>query len=802
MADWYTRCLKYPALMLGLTALLASGLLFHLPEFDFDASADTLVVEGDPELLRYQEMAVLFGGDDFVVLTYTSEDIFTAEGLAEIELLQQKIAALAGIQNTYSILDAPLIESPPVPLEQLSSGYRTLKRDQVDLQMARSELVQSPLLRDYLIAADGSTTAISATLKPDRKLEALQRKRDQYRLLQHPDLSAVQAAYRQQRLTYVTERAELISELRKIREGYSGTARLFISGVPMIAADMLSYVRSDLLIFGASVLLLITALLYFFFRKLRWVLIPIACCVLSISMTMGLLGVLRTPVTVVSSNFISLLAIISISFSIHLIVRYRELLALEHSDHLSLVSETMKSKFAPCLYTALTTMLAFGSMLSSQIVPIEDFGWMMCAGIAIALFVVYTFFPAVLLLLGPAAGSRTINQQVRLTDLFLYLSTKKTRWVVIATMVLLLPTLYGLSLISFDNRFIDYFSETTDIHQGMSQIDRHLGGTLPLDVYLRFEKFESYEDDFFDAVEDPYPARYWYTPDKIKLLDQLDRKLSERPEIGKVISLASVERLSRRFNDGESLSGIEIAYILGELPEDVRSFLIEPYAAPAEGWMRVNARINESASEYSKDELIKDIQRFAEEELDIDAEDLVITGMVVLFNDMLQQLADSQLKTLGYVVGATFLMFALLLRSIPLASIALIPNVLAALMIVSIMGYAGIAMDMMTVTIAAICIGIGVDDAIHYTHRFREEYDQTLSAGTAVDRAHHTIGHAMYFTTVTVIAGFSTLAFSNFVPTVYFGLLTACAMALALTANMVVLPALLLVYLRGSRSGN
>lgn len=788
--------------MLVACLLILFAAATQLRHFSFDASSDTLVVEGDPELLVYNQMTALFGGDDFIVLTYSSDKIFTKAGLAEIELLQQQISRLKGVDTTFSILDAPLIESPPIPLELLSENYGTLRSPNADLVLAKQELTTSPLLKDYLISVDAGTTAISATLKRDPVLEMLQQKRDAAWASNDPGLGEIELAYAAKRADFVSKREALIQGLRQIQENYPGTAKLFISGVPMIAADMLSYVRSDLLIFGCLVLSLIIILLTIFFRKPRWVFIPITICSATLITTMGLLGLMGTPVTVVSSNFISLLAIISISFSIHLIVRYRELHANQEGTHFDRVSETMSSKFAPCVYTALTTLLAFGSMLGSGIVPIVDFGWMMCLGIIIALFMTYLLFPAILLLIGSSQPSATINQKIALTDLFKYLSTRQPRMVIGAAIIIFLSSLWGLTLISFDNRFIDYFSQHTDIYRGMSQIDKHLGGTLPLDIYLRFEKFDAGDDDFFDDFFDDsveaYPERYWFTPEKIEALRTLQKTLESRPEIGKVISLASMEQMARGFNDGEALQGIEIAYVLGELPIEVRSLLIEPYALPSEGWLRINARIRESVTTFSKDELINEIRGFAVDSMDIRREDVIVTGMVVLFNDMLKQLAESQARTLAYVIAATFFMFAVLLRSMYLALIALIPNVIAALLIVSSMGFAGIPMDMMTITIAAICIGIGVDDAIHYLHRFRQELSSGASVPQAVKDSHDTIGHAMYFTTMTVMGGFSVLAFSNFIPTVYFGLLTALAMALALLANMTLLPSLLVTFYRSS----
>ncbi len=514
--------------------------------------------------------------------------------------------------------------------------------------------------------------------------------------------------------------------------------------------------------------------------------------------TMGILGFAGKPVTVISSNFISLLAIICISFSIHLIVRYRELLADgDFDDHFDLVCRTMESKFIPCLYTALTTILAFGSMMVSRIVPVEDFGWMMCLGICIAFVVTYLLFPSVILLLGQAPGSATLRDRIQVTMLMNRFCRRYSLQVVAVTGIAAIVAGYGLTQLTFDNRFVDYFDDDTDIHQGIVFIDRHLGGTVPFSVYLQFDAFEpealAPQDDFFTEVEDEYPERYWFTPTRIEAVAGMHDYLASRAEAGKVISIATLEALGRDFNEGEPLGPLAIAMVLGALPEEVKRQLIHPYARPDAGIMRIQTRIRESGPLFSRDQFIEDVQQHAVGVLGLPPDRVLVSGMFVLFNDMLRQLADSQLRTLFYVVGATFLMFSLMLRSIPLALVALIPNVVAAALVISVMGYASIPMDMMTITIAAISIGIGVDDAIHYLHRYREEYRECRNVEQAVTEAHRTIGKALYFTSITIMAGFSILVFSNFMPTVYFGVLTTLAMGLALLANLTVLPSLLIV---------
>ncbi|TDJ23794.1 MAG: hypothetical protein E2O59_13545 [Gammaproteobacteria bacterium] len=208
----------------------------------------------------------------------------------------------------------------------------------------------------------------------------------------------------------------------------------------------------------------------------------------------------------------------------------------------------------------------------------------------------------------------------------------------------------------------------------------------------------------------------------------------------------------------------------------------------------------ESGPSFDRNALVADIIEFVQTDLEMSAEDVQVTGMMVLFNSMLLQLFDSQLDSLGYVLLAAFLMLLVLLRSLLYALIGLIPNILAAATVIAFMGYAGIPLDMMTTTIAAVSVGIGVDNAIHYLHRFQEEYDDEKDVRLAVAWSHATIGRAMYFTSATVIVGFSVLCFSNFVPTIMFGLLVAIAMALSFVANLTLLPALLVLILGAPRS--
>jgi predicted RND superfamily exporter protein len=820
----YLRALDFPRICLAVIALVAVIAGVYMQRFSFDASSDTLVVEGDPDLAAYLDVSATFKGDDFLVLTFSplEGEALSQNNLDILRALVERLRQIEHVAGTFSVLDVPLLRSPPVPLAELAEGFKTLDHPEVDLALAKDELRNSPLFKELLITSDGRTTAIRIDIEPDEALVDVEYRRAELKALASPTpqqafaREQVEEEHRLARKAYLDRRDRMIADIRDARGEFSDIGVLYLGGVPMIAADMIAFVKGDLLIFGGSVLGLLMACLYGFFRSLRWVVLPVVGSALTILLTTGFLGFYGKPATVISSNFVSLLAIITISLNIHLIVRYRELYHLDPSAGVrDLVRQTMLSKFAPCLYNTLTTIAAFGSLMASSIVPVEDFGWMMCLGILIGFVLTFFFFPCVLLQLPLGNPGITLNEELAVTRVLSHNARWRPVVVVLVGLALSVVAFFGVSRVYLDNRFIDYFKADTEINAGMRFIDESLGGTVPFDVVLTFPAYEpltgesvfgdedddfgdDFGDDFSDGTEDAFPERYWFTRDKLDRVTHVHRYMESRPEIGKVMSLTTMEDLAKEFTEGESLSSLEIAGILGLLPPHLLPELISPYAHPETGRLRINARVIESGSSFDRDELVGDIRAHAMEVGGFSEEEVQITGMLVLFNSMLNQLFSSQVDTLAYVLLATFTMFLILMRSVLYAVLGLLPNILAASLVIAFMGYSGIPLDMMTITIASISIGIGVDDAIHYLHRFKEEYDDNGDARLAVAWSHATIGRAMYFTSLTIIIGFSVLCFSNFVPTILFGLLVAVAMMLALVANLSLLPALL-VLCKGSR---
>jgi len=796
----YSRYLIF--LIVGLC--LVAG--YYIKDFRFDASEDTLVAEGDPDLAYYRDVSEQFGGEGFLVLTYkpTERPLISPASIEKLQQLVAELEQLKGVSSVDSLLEAPLLQSPPVPVSELATGYRTLLSDDVDLGLARQELTQSPLFRNLLISEDGQTTAIRIQLKQNQQLAELRQERRQLRAIKQPtaqqrqQLASVETRYQQIYSQHLQDREQLIADIRAVRDDLSDNVVAYLGGIPMIAADMISYVKQDVVIFGAIVIAIISAMLFWLFRQLRWVLFPLASTGVTILLTTGILGFLQQPTTVVSSNYISLLTIFSISFAIHLIVRYRELGA-KNADmpHQDLVLETMKDKLAPCVYMALTTMVAFGSLVTSDIVPVMDFGWIMSIGILISFLVTYALFAGILLQL-PRGGDRaSLHDEPRITQMLSGLAVNHTRLILALMLITFVVSALGIGRLSMDNRFVEYFRDHTEIHKGLEFIDKNLGGTMPMDIILKFPPYkeaEQEESSFFSTgAEDSNARLYWFTPNKIQYLREMHDYLESKEAVGKIISLENLEQVAQTYNNGEPLGPVELVTALKAMPERVYHDLIEPYASPESGMMRISLRLHETVPDYTIEGLIADIENHAVNELGFEPENIRITGMAVLFNGMLQHLFDSQTSTLLFVILATLVMFMLLLRSLTLAVLGLIPNVLAAATALGLMGYMGIPLDVMTITIAAIIIGIGVDDAIHYLHRFRKEYAASQNVRTAVSHSHQSIGNAIYYTSITVIIGFSVLAFSNFIPSVYFGLMTALAMLLALTANLTILPGLLIL---------
>ncbi len=788
--------------------------------FRLDASAETLVLENDEDLRYARLISSRYGQRDFLVLTYTptpGDDLFSPDTLTTLGRLRDDLRSLKGVESVLCILDVPLLESPPVPLKELTADLPTLESPTVDMDLARVELRQSPLYRDLLLSSDSRTTALLVNFAADDVYHELLQRRNELRRkkasgsLTGPERVELRRAveqFRQHRDKMRRRRHQDITAIRGIMDNYRRDADLFLGGVSMIADDMITFIKNDLKVFGLGVLLFLILMLFIIFRAIRWILLPMLCCVVSAVCMIGLLGWFGWEVTVISSNFISLQLIITLAIVIHLIVRYRELLLQNpQGPNRELILDTVLLKLKPCVYAVLTTIAGFGSLVLCDIRPVINFGWMMIVGLTVSLIVTFLLFPAVLMLIPKQSPSGKRQRRFSVTSVLARFTEAHGVLIVGISGLVLVCAFIGISRLDVENCFIDYFNETTEIYQGMKVIDQHLGGTTPLDIVIEFEGPDAplastepaaaENDDIFDEFDEYDEAatdeKYWFNSEKMARVKDVHNYLDNLPETGKVLSLGTMLEITERLNSGRPLDSFELALLYSETPDEFKTMLTRPYVSVEHNEVRFWTRVRDSEKTLRRNELLKKIKADLPGILGLDAEHVHLAGMLVLYNNMLQSLFGSQILTLGITVLVLTGMFLVLFRSLRIALIAMLPNVLSVAVVLGVMGWLKIPLDMMTITIAAISIGIAVDDTIHYIHRFKDEFQKDRRYLPAMRRCHRSIGHAMYYTSITIIIGFSILALSNFIPSVYFGLLTGLAMFIALLAALTLLPQMLIL---------
>lgn len=812
--------LRRPVATLVIVSAFTLLLGWYTQFFSLDASADSLTLERDAGLEYYRYVRARYGSDDFLLVTYTPEEpLFSDSVLSDIETLRDRLAAIPNIQSVTTILDVPLVNSPAVNLRNIDDGIRYLGDPGTDRQLAQRELSASPLYSNLLISSDNLTTALRIDIQRDLEYRTMREERDALREKEYLEgltaeesavLSDVSIRYDSRTRDLLAEQASVIEGVRGVLEQHRKSADLHLGGVPMIVADSMDYIRGDLVTFGAGVFFFLVIILAVSFRKRRWVLLPLITCTITCVTMIGLLGFLDWRVTVVSSNFVALILILCLALTLHIIVRYRELHERNPgAEQFMLVSETVRRIVVPCFYTALTTIVAFGSLLVSGIRPVIDFGWMMSIGIVVAFVLSFTLFPAALMLLRPGQSVSRNDITAAITGFFASLIRKHGKPTLMLFGTLAFLGLIGVSRLTVENRFIDYYKESTEIYRGMELIDSQLGGTTPLDIIIDApleavanpEPEDDYEEEFVDIYADETDAEagitsrsYWFNSRQLPDVKRLHEYVDNLPDTGKVISLATFVEVLEQLDANVIADNFTLSIVYEKLPESVRDTLLSPYLSEDGNQLRIGVRVFESDQSLRRTELLETIQQNLGDQIGIDESRVHLSGMLVLYNNMLQSLFRSQMLTLGAVFVAIMIMFLVLFRSLRTAVVAIIPNLTSACLVLGLMGWFGIPLDLMTITIAAITVGIGVDDTIHYVHRFRHEFEQDRDYWAAIFRCHRSIGRAIYYTSVTIMLGFSILAFSRFIPTIYFGLLTSLAMLVALLANMTLLPLLIVSF--------
>ena len=787
--------------------------LYFAKNFNLDASSDALILEGDKDLKYLREVNERYGAKDFLVLTYSPISSFEEkETILNLQLLKSKIEKLSWVDNVITLIDVPLLKSSDENLMDRLKNYKTLAHPEIDKKRGFEEIINSPIYRDYVISADGKTSGIVVYLKKDERLAEYIKVKDKfYNQSIEEGLSSIEKSnykdflkeYEDYKNLYNIRNHQNINEIRDVIDKYGVEAKIHLGGIPMIADDMMSYIKSDIIVFGIGVFIFIVITLWLIFRNIKWVIMPLLGCATSVVIMIGLLGLIGWKVTVISSNFIALMLILNMAMNIHVTVRFlqlkKEFRELSKSEA---ILETSKKMFLPILYTVLTTVCAFLSLIFSGIKPIIDFGWMMTMGLTVSIFVTFLLLPS---LLNIFSSNEDIvikdTENSKITSALGNFAKNSKILIFGSTIIILISSIIGISKLEVENSFINYFDKETEIYKGMKKIDDDLGGTTPLNVIINFptknKKVKNDDDEFSEWEEEEdneqNKAKYWFTRDKMDKIIKVHDYLDSLPEIGKVLSFGSILRVAEDLN-GKKLQSLEIAVLYSKIPDEIRQEIVSPYISVDKDEARISVRIKDSLENLRRDELIKKINTELSTKLNFKKEEYRLTGVLILFNNLLQSLFKSQILTLGIVMLGISAMFLILFKNTTLALIGVVPNFLAAFFILGIIGLVEIPLDMMTITIAAITIGIAVDNSIHYIYRFREEFKKINNYKKTLDRCHSTVGIAILNTSITIVFGFSILVLSNFIPTIYFGIFTGIAMLLALISVLTLLPKLILIY--------
>ena len=780
--------IEKPKVILAFLIICLIGFSFYSKDFKLDASSDTLLLENDPDLIYLREITNRYGSKEFLVLTYTPDEPMVSEkSLNNLLSLKYKIQSLDWVHSVITLLDIPLLNNSDKPLAERLKEISTLKDDGIDKERGFKEILNSPVFRNFVISEDGKTTGLIVNIKGDENLKDIE------------DLS-IKEIDNLKELRKKANHSNIV-EIRKVISTYDNVGNIFLGGIPMIADDMMSFIKNDIIVFGIGVLVFIIATLWFVFKKIIWIVIPISSCVFSVIIMTGLLGLFNWKVTVISSNFIALMLILTMAMNIHISTRFLQIKKNFPNKKLpDLILMVMSKMFWPIIYTVLTTVCAFLSLIFSEIKPIIDFGWMMTMGLFTSFLVTFTLLPSLLNIFSKYDVNLKKENNSKITSSLGSFSINNKKVIFGSSVLIILLSLYGISKLEVENSFINYFNKKTEIYRGMKLIDDKLGGTTPLDVILKFpqkdlDKAEIDDDEFedWDDGEEENSEKYWFTKDKIDRINSVHNYLDSLPFVGKVLSLTSILEVATQLNDGKTLETLEIGVLYSKLPETIKQEVIDPYISIKDNEARISIRVKDSDKNLRRNDLINKINFDLENKLNISKNEFKLAGVLILFNNLLQSLFKSQILTLGFVMTAIFGMFIILFKNIKLALIGVIPNFIAAFFVLGTIGLLRIPLDMMTITIAAITIGIAVDNSIHYIYRFKEELKQTGNYEKTVKLCHSSVGVAILNTSITIIFGFSILVLSNFIPTIYFGFFTGLAMLFAMISVLTLLPALILI---------
>ncbi|MEP4890595.1 MAG: MMPL family transporter [Aliiglaciecola sp.] len=779
---------------------------YFAQRFRIDASADTLLVKDNQLYIQSQVMNQKFSPDEFILVAYQPKDheVFSDKTFQQLEQLSDAFAALPRVKSVTNILNVPLLSNATSLSADLNPEQYSWQSQKYSAQQMQQVFNKHPLFTDLLVNQAQTATAIQIVFKKNSQLVDIQ---NQIIDIQKNALESELSEQQQKKISQLKAQADPIEQKLKkqrkqeidriyeITEEYQQDADFYLGGAYVLGQQMIDIIKRDLLLFGSAIGGAIVVMLFILFRRIRWVVLPVVSCGLSVLLTVGIFGLLDLRTTVISSNFIALQLILTLAVMIHLIVEYRQLAVKNKQDSQSqLLEKTLKNKFKPCLYAGLTTSVGFGSLLFSGIQPVVSFGWMMIVAMVISILVSLLLFPAFLSVLShkDESGENRFTQWI--IKGFTTLSLNYTKSIGVLSVVLVVVSIVGITRLDVENSFLNYFKESTQVRQELTFIDQEFGGSTPMDVVYTIPTEQRDKDLVLTA-------------EAIQSLQKVQAVLTSFEAMGNVTSVYNFTELAMAINENKPLTEYELTAIYTLVDKSLKDKLLGAYFDPETNQLRISTRIKDSTAEFNRAEFLDDLNADMQA-IGVDRQDYLVTNLFVLYQDILQRLFKSQIMTLGLVFIALFLVLLAIFRSIRIALIAVIPNILTTLTILGVMGLLGIPLDLMTITISAIAMGIAVDDTIHFIHRYLEASRNTdtgdslgaknslgakhaTGAEQAIKNTFNSVGYALLFTTTIITIGFALLSFSDFVPSILFGLLTGLAMLMALLTDSTLLPVLL-----------
>ncbi|KPH54332.1 membrane protein [Helicobacter pullorum] len=800
LAFIFKTILKYPKQILFCCILFFFISLFYAIKLPIDASSESLILENDKDFKIYEEILQDYQTKDFLILAFIPKDgnVFSNHSLQILQKITQDIKKIPQVQDTLSILNAPLLKSTPnLELQEILKINPTLLSKQTDKNLAKTEILNHPFYTQNIISKNAKTAGILIYLKEDIKLKELTQLKNTANTQE--EKQNIQNLIHTHKQNSQIHNAQTIQALKSLKEQYITEGKVYLGGIMLIASDMIDYVKSDLITYGTALSIILALMLWIFFRHIYFVALSFCVCLFSLVVSSGIFSFFGYQITIVSSNYVSLLLIISVSLIVHLIVSYLEFYEkFPKASQKNLVYAVMLNKASPSFFAVLTTIIGFLSLVFSKILPIIHLGIIMSIGVSVALIFTFMLFGAILVIL---PKPQKVKDLPKWHHIFLLkcanLATNKPKLIYTISFLCIVFSIYGIMNLKVENSFVNYFKDDSEIKQGLLTIDQDLGGTIPLEIIINFQDKSSKDSslsDFENEFEEEFNVleqqdSYWFDSQKLRIAEKIHTYLANKEYIGSILSLHSLSMLVGSL--GLGADDFTIAFLYKNSPQNLKNQLFTPYANIAKNQMRFVFRTFDSNPNLKRNLFIHEIQNDLTTLLQNESVTFKINGMMVLYNNLLQSLIASQVDTLSLVIGAIFLVFVLIFRSFKLSVIALLTNLIPLGAIFGFLGISGIPLDLMGITIAAICLGIGVDDVIHYIHRYKEEL-KSHSIKQAIIRSHSSIGNAMYYTTLIIVVGFCAMMTSNFIPTIYFGLLTTLVMLLMLAGSLILLPTFLI----------